>query len=159
MELTDTVVVRNSSGVIQSGLSLTWYKHGITTGGIAGTEDTGNAGKYTVTIPDTSLARTYDIRISGGDDNPYISDRFIGEWKWLVRSYSATDGATVSFSDLTDVSGDALPATIPNACIQVLNKDDRLVYIDNITTTGFDIHLSVAGSSDHYIDLEITLGA
>lgn len=157
MELKHSVVVRSTSGAVQSGLTVTYRKYGVSTGGVQASET--STGKYEVTIPDTLLSKYYDVHIRGGDNNPYLERVDCGEWIWHVTDYDATDGASISYSDLTDDNGDALPATIPDPIVLVTHKDGRLCYLRSVGTTSFEIHLAKAGdSADHTVDITIKLG-
>lgn len=157
MELKDSVIIRNSAGAVRSGLAVTYRKYGDTTGGVLATETT--TGKYEVTIPDTYIAKYYDVWITGGDYNPYLEKVHIGEWIWHITDYDATDGAEISYSDLTDDNGDALPATIPDPVVLITHKDGRLVYARTVGETSFYLHLSKAGdSADHTVDITIKVG-
>ena len=143
-----TRIVRDSNGAIVSGLTLTLFKHGDTTGGISAVEDTSSLGKYVFTIPDTYLSKYYDIRITDGSYNPYEENIEI-EWEWIVENETVTNLQTLTYAGLTDIAGDALPTTIDNCTIDITHQADRLVSIyGDIDNTGFRVQVSSAGGDD-----------
>ncbi len=97
-----------------------------------------------------------------GDSADAIVDIFIfdGTTAWdefweedfAVTSKSAT---TVAFSSLgTDANGTTIETTITNPVIAVMHQKDRLVIIENITNTGFDIRKSQMGGD---VDGQVTI--
>ena len=146
---TITRIVRDANGDVVSGLQLTLFKHGETSDGIAGVEDVNSLGKYTFTIPQTYLSKYYDIRITGGANNPYEENIEV-EWEWIVRDKDITTGsAFIHYNELYDIDGTALPTLIPNAVIDITAQSDRLVaLVGTITEFLFTVEVSSAGADD-----------
>ena len=146
---TITRIVRDANGDVVSGLQLTLFRHTETSGGIAGVEDVNSRGKYTFTIPQTYLSKYYDIRITGGANNPYEENIEV-EWEWIVRDKDITAGsASIHYNELYDINGTVLPELIPNAVIDITAQSDRLVaLVGMITPSLFNVKVSSAGADD-----------
>lgn len=159
MNLYVDVIPQDSQGNVQTGAVIKVYKAGETTNGLQLTEDSDRAGRYYGTIPDTMISKLYDIRITDASHNPYKENVNFGKWEWFVQAYSPTDGTAINFSDLTDIDSNALPDTIPNPVIILIPKTDRLGAVSSVSSSGFTIGLSVAGSDNPEFDIYITVGA
>ena len=146
---TITRIVRDADGVVTSGLQLTLFKHGDTTDGIAGVEDVNSLGKYTFTIPQTYLSKYYDIRITGGANNPYEENIEV-EWEWIVRDKALTAGTNlIHYNELYDIDDVVLPELISNAVIDIIAQSDRVVaLVGMITSSLFNVKVSSAGADD-----------
>ena len=145
---TITRIVRDANGVVVSGLQLTLFRHTETSGGIAGVEDVNSLGKYTFTIPQTYLSKYYDIRITGGANNPYEENIEV-EWEWIVRDRDVTGNDLIHYNELYDINGTVLPEFIPNAVIDITAQSDRVVILAGmITPSLFDVKVSSAGADD-----------
>ena len=145
---TITRIVRDANGDVISGLQLTLFRHTETSGGIAGVEDVNSRGKYTFTIPQTYLSKYYDIRITGGANNPYEENIEV-EWEWIVRDRDVTGNDLIHYNELYDINGTVLPELIPNAVIDITAQSDRLVaLVGMITPSLFNVKVSSAGADD-----------
>ena len=145
---TITRIVRDANGVVVSGLQLTLFRHTQTSGGIAGVEDVNSLGKYTFTIPQTYLSKYYDIRITGGANNPYEENIEV-EWEWIVRDRDVTGNDLIHYNELYDIDGTTLPEFIPNAVIDITAQSDRLVALVGMMTPSlFNVKVSSAGADD-----------
>ena len=146
---TITRIVRDANGDVISGLQLTLFRHAQTSGGIAGVEDVNSRGKYTFTIPQTYLSKYYDIRITGGANNPYEENIEV-EWEWIVKDKALTAGTNlIHYNELYDIDDVVLPELIPNAVIDIIAQSDRVVaLVGMITSSLFNVKVSSAGADD-----------
>lgn len=99
-----------------------------------------------------------------GDDSDAVVDVWIfdGATSWdeyweegiAVSSKSLT---TILFSSLgNDINGTAIPSSITNPVIAVMNRKDRIVIVENITNNGFDVRkAALGGDSDGLINVMI----
>lgn len=93
---------------------------------------------------------TYTIELDPSVDPDIISERYdiwwdalkkipntglFGPWIWRVTYNIDTDPITINYSAMTDIDGDTLPATIPDAFVQVTSMEDVGLYLDSMTDT------------------------
>lgn len=150
MNLTANVIVEDSTGIKQTGLTVQVVAHGVTdlTNAITLTEDTDTAGVYSASIPDTYVYKEYDVYVesalmSGGSGVNF------GEWIWRVPDVEVTNLQTLTYAELTDSNGDLLPTTIDGASVEIVYQADRLVYLyGDVDNTGFRVGVSTSGESD-----------
>ena len=158
MILKNYIYVKNKAGVGIPGKTVVCYPHGTTANGITAT-DLG-FGDYQLLINSAttplSIAKTYDIYV---DNIMKYSGIVLGDWMWLIEGYEIAADTAVLFSDLTTRTMDHVPAVMPSNVIVAVERNytDRLGMIDNITTTGFDLKLSVAGDPTGKYDLRVYL--
>lgn len=150
MNLTASVVVEDSTGIKQAGLTVQVVAHGVTdlTDAITLTEDVDNAGVYSASIPDTYVYKEYDVYVAatlmaGGSGVNF------GEWLWRVPDVVVTDEESILYADLTDSHGDLLPTTINGASVEIVHQADRLTWLAaSVDNTGFKVGVSSAGATD-----------
>ena len=161
MNLRAEVDVVDSEGAVITGLDVYITGNGLTSSTLALVEDSNRAGHYAIDIPDTFMYKTYDVYITGASYNPYAENVNFGEWIWVVRNHTVSDGSSVNYEDLTDISGNALPAEITNPVIEIVHKTDRLVYVSplSISSASFILNASAAGEDTITVDLIIKVGA
>ena len=147
-KITTYLVVRDTNGVAQTGVTINVYPAGTTNGaGITVTHQGG--GLYKVIIEPSvnvqCISKFYDIYLSGIKQQ---EKQFFEDWVWFVTDKEVDAEQTFNFADLVDENGEALPSTIPNAYIELTHLNDRLGRITAQTSTSFTVTLASSGNDE-----------
>lgn len=160
--------LHDQNNTLLPGQTLVIYPYGTLLHGTTATEP-GGIGHYVFTFDpavagdDFIIARKYDIyNTTPTPDVLLMNDVQIGiAWVWFVRKQITTTPQIIDFNiDLVDENGDALPNTIPNAKVQIMNiEEDRLFHLTAQDVNGFTIVASVAGDDlPCYANFKIEVG-
>lgn len=153
------VVVRDQNGVIQPGETVIAYPYGT----LANPTNAANPGDGTyrftfdyVADGNGVISRFYDIyrgavleltKVPWGD-----------AWLWLVNLTVNITPKLVLFNALVDENGDALPAAILNAKIQIMYpENDMTFFISALNDNGFTIEASVVGGVSLPVDVNLKI--
>jgi len=140
---------RNQDGRALPGLALHCYPY-TTMANDADITDNLD-GTYTIkhdpaVIGDGRIARYYDIYVGV---TMKIEKVPIGDaWIWLPVLAVDVTPKVVNFNALLDENGDALPATILNAKVEIMYAEtDRAFFISALNDNGFTIQASAVGGA------------
>lgn len=149
--ITTYFMVRDSNGVAQTDSTVNVYPAGTSNGaGITITHQGGGLYKFLFepSVDVQCMSKLYDIYLSGVRIQ---KDQFFENWVWKVSDKEIRKETTLAYTDLTDENGEALPATITDIEINLLNKTDRLAFVSSITNTNFVINVSDVGGADYSV--------